>query len=247
MLKNTVLLLVLIGLNYSCKKPSVDADAVINQSIMLSGGERFKTSTIAFNFRDKQYRAKHNNGNYVLERYFTTGHDSIVDRLTNDGFERFINRQRVVVPDSIANLYSASVNSVHYFSVLPIGLNAEAVNKHYVSQVSIKGEPYHKIKVTFNEDGGGEDFDDVFLYWVHSKTYKVDYLAYSYHEGNGLGMRFREAYNERYVNGIRFVDYNNYKPISEEATLLNLDVLFAEDELKMLSKIELEGVRVSYE
>ncbi|MEP3839129.1 MAG: DUF6503 family protein [Algibacter sp.] len=246
MLKNTVLLFVLLGLNFSCEKQTISAEAIINKSIKVSGGERFKTSTIEFDFRDKHYLAKHNNGNYVLERISVKGSDSIIDRLTNDGFERFINHEHVVLPDTIANLYSASVNSVHYFSVLPIGLHSEAVNKEYIAEVSIKGEPYHKIKVTFNEDGGGEDYDDVFLYWVHTKTNKVDYLAYSYHENDGLGMRFREAYNERYVKGIRFVDYNNYKPISKLSILNNLDVLFDEDKLELLSKIGIEQVTVTY-
>ena len=36
--------------------------------------------------------------------------------------------------------------------------------------------------------------------------------TYSYIESDGIGLRFREAFNERYINGIRFVDYNNYKP-----------------------------------
>ena len=59
--------------------------------------------------------------------------------------------------------YSASVNSVHYFAVLPYGLDGKAVNKTYVNKVDIKGKSYHKIKVTFNEEGGGEDFEDVFM------------------------------------------------------------------------------------
>jgi len=58
-------------------------------------------------------------------------------------------------------------------------------------------------------------------------------------------MRFREAYNERYVKGIRFVDYNNYKPYNNNEKLLDLDRLFENNELKLLSKIETEKVEVN--
>jgi hypothetical protein len=57
-------------------------------------------------------------------------------------------------------------------------------------------------------------------------------------------MRFREAYNECYVNGIRFVDYKNYKPINKDADLFDLDRLFENNELKLLSKIENKNIVV---
>lgn len=56
----------------------------------------------------------------------------------------------------------------------------------------------------------------------------------------------REAYNVRIIEGIRFVDYNNYKPESLEVSLTDLDELFKDGTLKLLSKIENEGVGVSY-
>jgi hypothetical protein len=57
-------------------------------------------------------------------------------------------------------------------------------------------------------------------------------------------MRFREAYNERFVNGIRFVDYNNYKPLNTEMTIFETDSLFESGNLKLLSKIELKNIKV---
>jgi hypothetical protein len=57
-------------------------------------------------------------------------------------------------------------------------------------------------------------------------------------------MRFREAYNERYITGLRFVDYNNYKTENTTIPLENLAKAFEADELKLLSKIELENIKV---
>jgi len=45
------------------------------------------------------------------------------------------------------------------------------------------------------------------------------------HVGKG-GIRFREAYNERFVGGIRFVDYYNLKPKSKTSSILDIDELY---------------------
>lgn len=245
MLKKITFLFVFAVTVISCKKQIVDANTIVNKSIEVSGGTLFNTSTIAFNFRDKHYLAKRKYGKFSLERLFVKENDSILDRLSNNGFKRYVNAVPIPLADSIALKYSASVNSVHYFSVLPFGLNDKAVNKQYLEQVELKGIDYYKIKVTFNKNGGGEDFEDVFIYWINKNTFKVDYLAYSYSEANGKGLRFRKAYNERFVNGIRFVDYDNYKPTTQNASVENLDVLFQNDKLKLLSKIELKNITVA--
>ena len=229
-----------------CKQKEVqkiNSELIINESIKVSGGDKINTSTIAFTFRNKQFRAIRNKDSFQLERGFKDSINSIKDILSNSGFKRFINDELIVLPDSIATKYSNLVNSVHYFSVLPYSLNDAAVNKTYLGLIDLKGKTYHKIKVTFDKDGGGDDFEDVFVYWINSTNYKVDYLAYSFHV-NGGGMRFRKAYNERYIEGIRFVDYDNYKPINNDVLFLELDKLFEKDKLKLLSKIKIENIKV---
>ena len=59
-----------------------------------------------------------------------------------------------------------------------------------------------------------------------------------------MGTRFRGAYNERIVNGLRFVDYNNYKSGDESLDPLELDKAFETGKLKLLSKIELKNIVV---
>ena len=123
-------------------------------------------------------------------------------------------------------------------------MNDAAVNKEFLGETEIKGADYYKIKVTFNQAGGGDDFDDTYIYWFNKETFKPDYLAYDFHVDGG-GMRFREAYNERYVNGIRFVDYKNLKPKNSNATILQIDSLYTNNQLELLSKIELKNVSVN--
>ncbi|WCO00491.1 DUF6503 family protein [Psychroserpens ponticola] len=231
--------------NVETEKPS--AELIINTAIKHSGGDKITSSIIDFDFRDKHYSAIRNDGRFLLNRLTVTANkDSIFDVLTNDGFERFTgNMTPVIVEDSMKVKYSASVNSVHYFSILPYGLNDKAVNKSLLNDVEINGQTYHTVKVTFNQDGGGEDYEDVFLYWIDTKTFELDYLAYSYAEDDGIGVRFREAYNERYINEVRFIDYNNYKPIDATVPLSELPKLFENGQLKLLSKIELMNVTVN--
>ena len=84
----------------------------------------------------------------------------------------------------------------------------------------------------------------MYYYWIHTESYKVEFLAYSFLVDGG-GVRFREACNERYVNGIRFVDYRNFKPTSKSVELSELPELFETDQLSLVSKIELKNVKVN--
>jgi len=220
------------------------ADQIVDKAIAESCQGNCDHATIAFSFRDRDYLSKRSNGDFQFTRITKDSIGIIKDQLTNEGFTRTVNDNVVGLPDSLAALYGNSVNSVIYFAGLPYGLNALAVQKRLLGEAKIKDQAYYEVEVTFKEEGGGTDFDDVFVYWIHKERLTVDYLAYSY-QVNGGGVRFREAYNERREGGIRFVDYNNYKPDNLDVNLANLDVLFTEGKLKLLSKIETEKVAVT--
>ena len=160
-----------------------------------------------------------------------------------DGFNRFIDQELITIPDSMALKYSESVNSVHYFSVLPYGLNDSAVKKKLLAPVSIKGKEYYKIEIRFRQEGGGDDFDDVFIYWVNTDTFFMDYLAYQFHT-NGGGYRFRAVSSEKLIEGVRFVDYANYKPKKPLDSLKNMDSYFINGDLVKISEINLENIEL---
>jgi hypothetical protein len=226
----------------SCQpqKKKLTAQQIVDKSILASGTDKVSNSEITFEFRDKQYSAIRNNGKFKLIRSF----DSIKDVLSNSGFERFINEKSIIVVDSMALKYSNSVNSVHYFSVLPYGLNDKAVRKKRLPSSTINGKEYYKIEITFSENGGGEDFEDVFIYWIGKEDYLIDYLAYSYHT-NGGGKRFRVLKEQCFKNGIRFVDYQNYKPNAENIKLIDIDKSYEKNNLKLVSEIILRNIEVS--
>lgn len=229
----------------SCKpsKTPLTAQQIIDTAIEVSGFHKLQQSALSFNFRDKSYKATRNQGNYTFSRSFVKDSVEIQDMLSNKGFERKENGTLAVLSEKQTNAYSNSVNSVHYFSVLPFGLNAPAVQKKLLPSVKIKGREYYKIQVTFGKEGGGDDFDDVFLYWFDTNNFQMDYLAYKYNT-NGGGMRFRDVKTASVVEGIRFVDYNNYKPLDKNTDFYTLDVLYEKKQLKKLSEINLKEIEV---
>ncbi|WP_162053509.1 DUF6503 family protein [Pontibacter pamirensis] len=247
-IRHTYFLLLLLALfSMGCTNDeSADAQAIVDAAIAAHGGERLDQAVVAFEFRDRQYRALRDNGAFVYSRTFTddsTG-QRIHDVLSNSGFKRTADDIPVDVPQERQEAFSASVNSVIYFALLPYFLNDAAVQKEYLGEATINGEPYHEVRVTFEAEGGGEDHEDVYVYWFHQQRHTMDYLAYNYKEEDGsIGTRFREATNPREVGGVRFQDYTNYTS-KENFPLGNYDKAFEAGKLEKVSEIKLENVEV---
>lgn len=216
---------------------------IINDAIEAHGGKRFENALTEFDFRGRHYTSHRKGGMFTYTREFSDSSGQIKDVLSNDGFRREINGGLAKISGERAAAYSNSVNSVLYFALLPYGLNDPAVIKTYLGETELRGKKYHLIRVTFKQDGGGKDHEDVFLYWINQQTNIVDYLAYSYLTDGG-GLRFREAINQRTINGILFHDYNNYKPGSDTVTLDEMGTLFEQNQLDLLSVINHENIKV---
>nr|WP_297788115.1 DUF6503 family protein [uncultured Allomuricauda sp.] len=245
-MKRIIIPLILV-LAIGCKqepKKELTVQEIVDNSIADSGGKGFNDYKVTFDFRDKSYTSENVEGQRVFKRISDLDSTQIVDIKRGDEFKRYMNDSLVMVHDTMAVKYANSINSVHYFVRLPYGLNDGAVNKELLEKETIGDKEYYKVKVTFDQAGGGDDFGDTYLYWFDTKSFKADYLAYDFHV-NGGGQRFRKAYNERYVNGIRFVDYENYKPKTDGSAIFEIGQLFDKGELELLSKIELENITVT--
>ena len=220
------------------------AHQIITNAVAAHGGDLYKNIDLSFAFRKHKYKAKRQEGAFNYERI---GIDSlgqeIRDVLTNEGLKRLVDGKEITITEKQRSAYTESVNSVVYFVLLPYFLLDPAVNSRFLGNVSINGEPYDKIMVTFEQAGGGVDFEDVYLYWFHHEKSTLDYLAYNY-KTDGGGARFRAAFNPRVVNGIRFSDFVNYKPDPETRYINNFDTLFQDDGLVQLSLIETENIVV---
>lgn len=254
-IKKPVILFFGLSIAFSCTNNSVEnipestenqevelseSDKIIAESIRAHGGELYDNAYYSFVFRGNTYSFKNKGSDYEFTKTTQKGDSVIKDVLRNGSFERLINGSLVEVTEKEQGVISEAINSVIYFATLPHKLSDEAVNSELIETIEINGNTYDAIKVTFSKEGGGEDFEDEYFYWINQSTKKVDYLAYNYLV-NGGGVRFRSAYNARVVNGITFQDYINYKaetgtPLQELPSLLELG------KLTEISRIETEEV-----
>ena len=233
---------------FSCQSDD-PAQAIIDKSIAYHGGDAYEKVNLEFDFRDIHYIVEKNGGDFNYERIQkdSTGAE-IRDILTNTKFYRTIDGKTQTIADSMIQKYRKSINSVVYFVLLPQPLRDPAVQKEYLGEVTIKGKTYDKIKVSFAQDGGGVDHEDVYAYYFDKVDGSMDYFAYLYYV-NETGMRFREAYNPQRIGGILVQDYINLAPADSSLAvttenLLSLDSLYREGKLKEFSRIENKGFKV---
>jgi hypothetical protein len=236
-------LIVVISILLIACSSQTDPQDIVDKAIETAGGEKFLNSAISFDFRGRHYITKRNGGTFSHERVFKDSLKTTHDFLTNEGFYREINGVKTAVPDSMAVKYTRSVNSTIYFALLPYGLNDAAVKKKFLGKTTFENQSYFTVEVTFAKEGGGEDFNDVFLYWIHEKNFTVDYMAYLYYTDGG-GLRFRKAINPRNVNGILFHDYINYQPKDDSVTINQIETVYKQNLLEELSRIELTNITV---
>ncbi len=244
-MRTTILGVFFLCIIAACQQKELSANQIINKAIEKAGGENYKKAEISFKFRDAEYKSIREGGKFQFERFITdsTGTE-FHDILNNEGFTRTQRDSVVQLSDSMKTVYGNSVNSVHYFVQLPYGLNDRAVNKKLLGKDSIEGEEYYEIEVSFKTSEEVTDPEDVYLYWIHTRNFTVDYFAYSFEVEDG-GVRFRRALNPQMIRGIRFVDYENYKADDTDVPLEGLDELFERRELELLSMIENRDIEVN--
>lgn len=209
------------------------------QDMWLAHGE---LNDYSFDFRGANYSFRHHEGGFRYTKLLKTDSTNQFDVLTDEGFTRVLNGDTLALDEEKSAAYGEILNSVVYFVCLPQKLKDGAVNMRDMGQTSIKDENYHVLKVSFEEQGGGTDFEDEFMYWVNSKTNFVDYFAYRYHV-NGGGVRFRSVLSRETVNGMVFQNYINHEA-DIKSDLEALPVLYERGELKELSRIIIENIKI---
>ncbi len=218
---------------------------IIDRAVEVSGMEKMRNAEATFTFRKHTYGYKRQNGQFTYTRIGKNKDNSPVrDVYSNKGFTRYIDDTVVNLTEKRKNAYTNSVNSVMYFAFLPLWLKDPAVILKDMGRSKIKDKEYYKIRVTFQQEGGGADFEDVFLYWFDVEDYSMDYLAYKYFTDEG-GMRFRVAFNQRKINGVLIQDYRNLQPkIKDGINFDEIENAFQKGKLEELSLIELKNVKI---
>lgn len=220
--------------------PEGKAEKILSKAYQAHGGNKYAIAHYEFIFRKKKYTFHNDNSNYTYTVTYEKNGIIHTNELNNQGLTRKVGGKKMELTKKEYDSHYGSLNSVIYFATLPHKLYDPAVKKSYKGATTIKEKDYEVLEITFNEEGGGQDHDDEFYYWINKQTNQIDYLAYNYQVNNG-GVRFRSAYNQRMVDGILFQDYVNYKA-KVGTPLADLPRLFEKGELKKLSVIETENV-----
>ncbi|MDX1652779.1 MAG: DUF6503 family protein [Brumimicrobium sp.] len=255
-----IIITALLSILIACKNDSIEAETkqASNESVKLSAEEiidrlyeahgvsRLSEAGVSFKFRNHFYSYRKDSLGTERQRIsFDSLGREVKDIWWRDELARTIDDVHVEL-DSLKELaYRNSINSVFYFAFLPKGLKDPAVNAELMGETSIRGTDYYKIKVTFDEEGGGQDHEDVFIYWISKKDFTMDFMAYKYLT-NGGGIRFREAMHQREIKGIRFQDYRNYKPKNSEMLLSDTDKAFEKNALELVSEVVIEDIEVDF-
>lgn len=218
------------------------SEMIIDSAIAFHGGEKYYNTDISFGFRDKFYSVYRTANSFSYSASFSDSLGKNHWELSNNGLVASRNGERIPLTAKDSSAYAESLNSVVYFAMLPSLLSDNAVQSKFDKDEQIEGKDYYRVEVTFAEEGGGEDHDDVYLYWFDKTDYSLDYLAYSFQVNEG-GSRFRSVTNSRRVNGIIFQDYGNYKGPSPDS-LKYISEMYSADQLPLLSNIELNRISV---
>ena len=239
MKKNVLFLIFILGLS-SCQNETDRAKSIVEKSIEAHGGKKYDNFTIEFDFRKFHIKLMHDKGRFQYERISKdSARNDVWDVINNEGFLRIINGNQVVLSEKDITKYTNAVNSVAYFVLLPYKLKDKSVNLEYLGEATLKNQKYDKIKVWFDKEGGGKDFEDIYCYWFNQTTHLIDYLAYT----NG-GPRFRRAKNRQTINGMVFQDYENFAIIDTTFQVYNYDTAFLAGKDSLLSLIEQKNIVV---
>lgn len=238
------LLILVLFLQFSACDQRSEAQKIVDSAIEAHGADAFEDSRIEFDFRERHYTIYKTATAFEYIREFTDSTGSVKDVLNNSGFVRTVNGVKIdTLTEERIGAFSRSVNSVAYFAFLPYGLNDEAAVKAFLGETELKGKKYNLVKVTFVQQGGGEHYEDEFLYWFGKEDSLMDYMAYSYHTDGG-GVRMREVSGVLEVGGIRFQNYLNLKTEDKNTPVEAMQDLYNSGKLEKLSEINLENIQV---
>jgi hypothetical protein len=217
---------------------------VVRASIDFHGGDTFESSSIHWTFRDIPYEVHRSDG---LFRHQRTVADSlgreVVEVMGNEGIWVEVDGLRSEADQARQDAIVSAVNPTVYLGFLPFKLDDSAVHLADLGSATVEGRLYRRIEATFTEEGGGQGWENRFVFWFRDGEWSLDYLAYD-EPGDPRVTRFRRAINRRDVGGIVVQDYENYTDDPETGDIVDYDRRFEEGALRLVSMVEFEEVEV---
>lgn len=220
------------------------AEALIADAVRAHGLADPSPLAIEFAFRGTPYRLELEGRQSRYIRTVTTDGTTRQDELVGARFRSTVAGTTVSLDPATEGDRRRSLNSVAYFALLPRPLQDDAAIVTALGSTTMRGQPYDTVEVRFQEEGGGDDHDDVFRYWFEPETHRLAFLAYTFSRGNG-GVRVRSVAKTHEVGGVVLYDWVNHGRNGPDQSLDAAVADFDAGILPRISSIELEAVTVS--
>ena len=238
----------------ACERPAPQGDAealaLIDRARTHHGSAALDRAEVAFSFRGTPFVLRRDGGRFRYARTLTDSLGRTVEEaVDNDGAHRLVDGAEVALDSAQARRVATAVNSVAYFALLPARLADPAVRARLLTPDRVGGQDYDRVEVTFARDGGGQDHQDRYVYWLRQSDGRVGHYAYSYRETPGdtaraaTGTRFRVPLGARRVGGVLFQDWRNLSADSA-GRLERFGDLYDTGRTFEVSTVVLDSVRV---
>lgn len=232
-----------------CKPDSENKDPqyIIDQCIKVHGSKVFDQSIIEFKIGKRFYKSTREKGQFSYERFWDSLGVTIHDFLTNKGLTRQVGQTEIILDTKKIDHYSSSLRSEMYLFSLPFGFNGSSVIKHYLGDVVLMDQPYHKVKITFKQNPNDRTIhDDEYVAWIHKTKFTLDYIGYIHRGVEESGIRFRQALEKQKASGIIIQNYLEFKPLQDSAAVLpeDLDQAWAGNQMKEFLRVNITQLKI---
>ncbi|CAN5476623.1 hypothetical protein BH23BAC4_BH23BAC4_09280 [soil metagenome] len=230
----------------ACDRSEQRAQQVVDRAINVHGGDAFERSTVSFVFRGDMFEIRNSPaGDWHVIQTTVDSLGTLRYVLHAQGVRAERDGEQVTLSAEESHALETTLNSVSYFALLPYRLNDPAAQKRHVRVDTIRAIEYDLVEVTFDQEGGGRDWEDRFLYWFARDFGTLDFMAYEFQTGDG-GTRFRAATNPRRVGPLLITDHVNYTADREgqRARLEEYAHLYEHGAVEYVSNVNLAEVQV---
>ncbi len=220
---------------------------IVDRAIEHHGGELFEQSRVKLTVASRS-------GSFDVDSMADGDRFEQRIRASNGADERLYRRDntalevteggRLMEMDETEHARAESyVNQRMYFLFLPYKLNDPGAWKEDQGLEEWNGRQLHRVRITF-APGTSDGADSAYVYWFDPETARLEQFAYDYEEGTGL--RFRILRNYRRIGGLLFYDADNYGLNTRDGglTVDDINPVYVEQELPLVSQIELRGIEV---
>jgi len=199
---------------FSCKEESkrtavVDADTLLENTINAHGGNLYKNSIISFKFKSFNYTLKRDDNDYEYQM-IREEKDVLKEAKTfNGGFEYFEDGEQKELSARLSSMFTNRINSMAYWIYIPYEFSTNDAIKEYIGKDVLRGNEYHKLKITYRQFEGLPEDDRIYILWIDTKKFEIDFVAVG-NLNDTNGKKFYAAGNKRKIKGMLFSDYEMY-------------------------------------